>query len=261
MTPPRISISRLRPERPRSQGNGAAPKVRLREQAQTPSGAPPDAKAPRRLLQPLPLAGVVLVLVALIGYWAVYNASTKRTPILVTTHTLTAGTVLSSGDLRTGELAGDSSVLASLVPERDLSQTIGRRLSTALPAGTPLPSGALATQQAQTSAMTLAVSEFDVTGASLQAGDHVTVLATFGAGSGAASTRPVARNLQILSVGEAPPNADPSTATVPVTVSISNPSIASALALANESGKLDLFLEGTSASTAPIPPVSQGSLP
>jgi Flp pilus assembly protein CpaB len=243
-------------------GNGAAPKVRLREQPEAPSGASPQGDGgPRRLLQPLPLVGIVLVLVALLGYWGVYSASTKRTPVLVTTHALAVGAVLSSGDLRTGELAGDSSVLASLVPERELSQTIGRRLSTAVPAGTPLPSGALTTQQAQTSAMTLAVPEFDVAGASLQAGDSVTVLATFGAGSGAASTRPVARALQIVSVGQAPPNADPSTATVPVTVAVSNPSIASSLALANEDAKLDLLLEGASASTAPIPQASQAGKP
>ncbi len=41
------------------------------------------------------------MLIALIGYWGVYSASTKRTPILVTTHALAAGTVLTSGDLRT----------------------------------------------------------------------------------------------------------------------------------------------------------------
>ncbi len=135
-------------------------------------------------------------------------------------------------------------MLASLVPERETGQTVGRRLSTALPAGTPLPAGALANQQSQTAAMTLAVPEFDVSGATLQAGDAVTVLATFGAGTGQATTRPVARDLQILSIGEAPPNADPSTATVPVTLSVSNPSIASSLALANEDAKIDLLLEG-----------------
>jgi Flp pilus assembly protein CpaB len=198
----------------------------------------------------------VLVLVAVLGYWAVYSASTKRTPILLTTRALPAGTVLSNSDVRTAELSGESSVLTSLVPERELSQTIGRRLSTGLPAGTPLPAAALATQQAQTSAMTLAIPEYDVSGATLQAGDQVTVLATFGAGSGTASTRPIARALQVISVGEAPPNADQSTATVPVTLAVSDPSIASSLALANEDAKLDLLLEGQAASTATIPPAT-----
>lgn len=256
MNPPRISI----PRRGHEQSNGAGPILRPREQPKPPS-TPPEAGGVRRKLQPLPLAGIVLVLIALIGYWGVYSASTKRTPILVTTHALAAGTVLASGDLRTAELAGDSSILASMVPERDMGQTIGRRLSTALPAGMPLPAGALAVQQSQTAAMTLAVPEFDVSGATLQPGDAVTVLATFGAGSGQATTRPVARDLQILSIGEAPSNSDPSTTTVPVTLSVTDPSIASSLALANEDAKLDLLLESSSASTAPIPQATAGSTP
>jgi len=263
MNAPRILTPRRRgPEhKPADQRSSAPPKLRLREQPQAAAGAPAQADGSRRLRQPLLLAGVVLVLVALIGYWGVYSASTKRTPILVTTHALAAGTVLSSGDLRTAELAGDNSVLASLVPGRNLTQAVGRHLSTALPAGTPLPYGALASQQSQSSAMTLAVPEFDVSGASLQAGDVVAVLATFGAGSGQATTRPIARDLQIVSVGEVPPNSDPSTTTVPVTLTVSNPSIASSLALANEDAKLDLLLEGVNASTAPIPQATQASAP
>jgi hypothetical protein len=101
--------------------------------------------------------------------------------------------------------------------------------------------------------MTLAVPEFDVTGTGVQAGSTVTILATFGAGSGQATTRPIARDLQVLSVGEAPSNADPSTATVPVTVSVSDSAIAPSLALANQDAKLDLLLEGSTPSTAPIP--------
>lgn len=256
MNPPRISL----PRRGHEQSNGANPMLRPRKQPRATSTSPESASA-RRKLQPLPVAGVVLVLIALIGYWGVYSASTKRTPVLVTTHPLAAGTVLSSGDLRTAELSGDSSVLASMVPERSLAQTIGRRLSTALPAGMPLPSGALVAQQSQASAMTLAVPEFDVSGASLQAGDAVTVLATYGAGTGQATTRPIGRDLQILSIGEAPSSSDPSTTTVPLTLSVTNPSIASSLALANEDAKIDILLEGSSASTAPIPQASAGSAP
>ncbi|MGD1057902.1 MAG: RcpC/CpaB family pilus assembly protein [Solirubrobacteraceae bacterium] len=256
MNPPRISL----PRRGHEQSNGASPMLRPREQPRA-STTSSESASTRRRLQPLPVAGVVLVLIALIGYWGVYSASTKQTPVLVTTHPLAAGTVLSSGDLRTVELSGDSSVLASMVPERALAQTIGRRLSTALPAGMPLPSGALAVQQSQASAMTLSVPEFDVSGASLQAGDAVTVLATYGAGTGQATTRPIGRDLQILSIGEAPSNSDPSTTTVPLTLSVTNPSIASSLALANEDAKLDILLEGSSASTAPIPQASAGSAP
>jgi Flp pilus assembly protein CpaB len=260
MNTPRLRLRNLgRDEHPA--GNGAAPRVRLREQSQqAPETAAPKESGARRLLQPLPLTGVVLVLVALIGYWAVYSSSTRRTPILVSTHALAAGAVLSASDLRTGELAGDSTVLAALLPARDLSQSVGRRLASPVPAGAPLPAGALAGPQAQSPALTLSIPELQVTGAGLQVGDRVTVLATFGAGGGQASTRPVARGLQVMAVGEAGPNADPSTATVPVTVAVSEPSMTSQLALANEDAKLDLLVEGSGASTAPIPSASQASV-
>jgi Flp pilus assembly protein CpaB len=213
------------------------------------------------VLAPLPLVGIGLVLLALIGYLAVYVASSKRTPVLLATHALPTGTVLSASDLRTGQLAGETSVLATLVPERERQQVIGQRLSSAVPAGAPLPAGALAGSQAKSSALVLSAPEFDVTGAQLQAGDRVTVLATFGAGSGQVSTRAVARGLEVLAVGEAGANADASTATVPVTVAVENASLASSLALANEDAKLDLLLEGAGASTAAIPPASEASTP
>lgn len=260
MKGPRISLP-TRGAAPAS--NGGPPQVQLRRPKAAATGAANDSTTQQmgRRVQPLVVAGVVLILIALLGSWGVLNASTKRTPILVTTRALAAGTVLSSGDLRTAELGGDSSVIASLVPERELLQTVGRRLSSALPAGAPLPSGALAASASEGSAMTLAVPDFDVTGAALQSGESVTVLATFGAGSGQATTKAVARGLRIVSVGELPPNADPSTATVPVTVAVSNPSIASSLALANEDAKLDLLLEGSAGSTAPIPQASQAGSP
>ena len=204
----------------------------------------------------------MLTLIALLGYWGVYAASTKRTPILLATHALPAGTVLSASDVRTGKLAGESSVLAALVPESERSQVIGQRLSTAVPAGAPLPAGALAGHQAQTSAFVLSIPEFDVTGAQLQAGDRVTVLATFGAGTGQANTRPVARNLEVLSVGEPPANADPSTTTVPVARRARQP-LAGVSARAGERGRA----RSTCCSKGPVRPprrsrpATQGSAP
>jgi Flp pilus assembly protein CpaB len=242
--------------------NGSPPKLRPPNRPEiTTTPAQQEPKPSRRLLQPLPLAGVVLVLIAVIAYWSVYASSTKRTPILVATHALPAGTVLSASDLRTGELAGDSSVLSALVPERELGQVVGRRLSSEVSAGAPLAAGAMGSQQAQSSsAFTLAIPEYDVTGTTLQAGEHITLLATFNAGGGqSAVTRPVARDVQVLTVGEAPANSDPSTTTVPVTISVTDPSIASSLALANEDAKLDLLVEGSSGSTAPIPSANPGS--
>jgi Flp pilus assembly protein CpaB len=260
MNPPRLKLSRLTPAPQPQAGNGQAPPPRVRPRAQ-PGPVPVRSAAARRLLAPLPLAGIALIILALILDLGVLAAGSKRTPVLLATHALPAGTVLSSSDVRTGQLAGEASVLATLVPQREHSQVIGQRLSSAVPAGAPLPAGALAGSQAKSSALVLSAPEFDVTGAQLQAGDRVTVLATFGAGSGQVSTRAVARGLEVLSVGEAGANADASTTTVPVTVAVEEASLASSLALANEDAKLDLLLEGAGASTATIPPASEASAP
>lgn len=262
MNPPRIRLSRLTSSSDAQRvalGNGTIPKVRLRVPAPTPPK--PAGMSVRQRLKSLPAVGVMLILLALLGYWGVYAASTKRTAVLLAARPLPAGTVISEGDLRVGKLAGERAVLGALVSERDRAQVIGQRLATAVPAGAPLPAGALAGRQTPSSAFTLAVPEFDVTGEGLQPGDRVTVLATFGAGSGSASTRAVARNLEVLSVGETPANSDASTTTVPVAVALSEPSSASELALAEEDGKIDLLLEGPGASTAAIGQASQGSTP
>jgi Flp pilus assembly protein CpaB len=261
MNPPRINLSRFTSGSAVTDTDGSTPKVRLR--APTPAGsrgARPKS-GPRGLLAPLPAAGIVLVLVALVGYLGVYTASSKRTQVLFAVHALPAGTVIGAGDLRANGIAGEPSVLSALLPASETQQVIGQRLSSAIPAGAPVPAGALAGRQASASAFTLAVPEFDVTGEALQPGDRVTVLATFGAGSGSASTRPLARNLEVLSVGEVPANAEPSTTTIPVAVALTEPSNASQLALADEDGKIDLLLEGSRASTGTIPQANQGSAP
>jgi len=239
--------------------DGAAPRLRPRQPA-APAPAPAVSRL-KRLREPLPLIGIALVLVAFVGYLAVYSSTTHRTPVLVTTRALPAGTVLRASDLRTAELAGDGSVMAGLEPESSLGEVVGQRLAAGLPAGTPLPRSALAARAPAISAMTLAVPALHALGGALQPGDRVTVLATFGAGSGHTRSRPIARGLQVLAVGGTPASADQTTATVPVTLALPDPSIASGLALAGNDGKLDLLREGNGAATAPIPQASDGSRP
>src|ERR671935_418375 len=124
---------------PERNGAGSAEAVRIRERKAEPAVASQLRPRARRLLQPLPLVGVLLVLVALVGYWSVYRASTKRTPMVVAAHALSAGSVLHASDLRSGELAGDARTMAALVPERELDALLGRTLSVAVPAGAPPP--------------------------------------------------------------------------------------------------------------------------
>src|SRR5439155_23096114 len=102
---------------------------------------------------------------------------------------------LRSSDLRTAELAGDASVMAAIIPERQLDEVVGRRLAAPLPPGTPLPRSALSAQVPTSSALTLAVPVLHALGGALEPGDRVTVLATFGAGTGQARTRAIARGL------------------------------------------------------------------
>jgi Flp pilus assembly protein CpaB len=95
----------------------------------------------------------------------------------------------------------------------------------------------------------------------LAPGDRVTVLATYTGTNGQAQTRAVARNLEVLAVGNASGFAA-NTQTIPITVALPDPSLASALALANEAGKLDLLRERGARVGAPIPTASApGSAP
>ena len=208
-----------------------------------------------RLLQPLPLAALLLILLALIGYWSVYSRTTRRTQVLVAVHALPAGRVLRASDLTHSGLAGSSQLLASFLPANEQSLLVGRSLKQPVAAGAPIPASALASARGGADSMTLAVPVQHALGGQLAPGDRVTVLATYTSTTGQAQTRAIARNLEVLSVGSAS-GFNASAETIPVTVSLPNPSVASALALANEAGKLDLLRESGSGAGAPIPGAS-----
>jgi Flp pilus assembly protein CpaB len=218
--------------------------------------APARPSVRRRLARPLPLIGVLLVVVALTGYWSVYSATTGRTPVLVAAHDLQAGVVLRPSDLRTAELAGDAAMMASLVPERELETVLGQELAAPVPQGAPLARASLASNGSKAAAFTLVVPALRALGGALRPGDRVTVLATFDGGAGA-QARAIARGLRVLAVGAAPEGLDRAAASIPVTVALSDPSLAAGLALANTEGKIDLLREGGTESTAPIPPASE----
>jgi Flp pilus assembly protein CpaB len=228
------------------------PRIRTR-----PDRAGPQSRRRRqhRLLQPLPLAALLLILLALIGYWSVYSRTTHRTQVLVAAHALPAGRVLRSSDLTHNGLAGSSRVLATFLPASEQSLLVGRALKQPVAAGAPIPAAALASARGGADSITLAVPVQHALGGQLAPGDRVTVLATYTGATGQAQTRAIARNLEVLSVGSAS-GFNASAQTIPVTVALPNPSVASALALANEAGKLDLLRESGASTGAPIPSVS-----
>ena len=243
-------------------GETRAPRLRPRtpDPADLPAGTR-GGRSPAGLLRPLPLAGAALVLLALVGYWTVYSATTKRTPVVVAARNLPAGTVLDANDLRTAELAGDSATMATLLPNQELAGVLGRELSAAVAAGAPLSRASVASAGSRTAAFTLVVPALHALAGALQPGDRVTVIATYGTGNGGARTRVVARSLRVETVGRPPQGLDRASATIPVTVALPDPSSASALALANSEAKLDLLRDGDKTAAAPIPPASSQENP
>jgi Flp pilus assembly protein CpaB len=233
-------------------GSNGRPQVRLRGTEEVEAARP---SIPRRLAQPLPLVGVVLVLAALAGYWSVYRATTARTPVVVAAHALQAGAILRPSDLRTAELAGDAETMAALVPENELDAVLGHELAAPVAHGAPLQRASVAAGSSGPAAFTLVVPALRALGGSLRPGDRVTVLATFEGGVGARA-RAIARGLRVLDVGQAPEGFDSASASIPVTVGLPNPSAAAALALANSEGKIDLLREGVKSRAAPIPAAS-----
>lgn len=228
------------------------PRIRSRPEE---GGTQPQRRRQPRLLQPLPLAAVLLILLALIGYWSVYNRTTRRTQVLVAAHALPAGRALRTSDLTQSGLAGSSQLLATFLPAGEQSALLGRSLKEPVAAGAPIPAAALASTRGGVDSMTLAVPVQHALGGQLATGDRVTVLATYSNATGHAQTRAIARNLEVLSIGTAS-GFSASAGTIPVTVALPNPSVASALALANEAGKLDLLRESGGGASAPIPSAS-----
>jgi len=207
----------------------------------------------RRLLQPIPLAGIALMLVGLLVVLGYSAAAGRRTPVLVAAHNLPAGAVVRPSDLRSSRISADGDVLASLVTAALEQAVVGRRLAVPVGAGEPLPRTALASSSASPAAFTLAVPAAHALGGQLQPGDHVSVLATFSSATGAATTEALARNLVVLTVGQPPSIGDPNQSTIPVTVALPDPSLSSRLALANSTAKIDLLRDSSRSGGQSIP--------
>ncbi len=237
-----------------AQRDGHAVALRIRERQTYPAanGRPSRTSVFR---QPLALVGVALVLIALIGYLALYAQATHRTEVL-------PGAVVRGRDFRVGKIAADSATLAALVPARQLQTELGRTLQTGVAAGSPLARASLGRTAATPASFTLTVPALHALGGGLQPGDRVTVLATYDQGSaGGAQTQAIARGLLVEAVGLPPAGIDASSATIAVTVALPDPSRASALALANSQAKIDLLRDGTRTGSAPIPAAREGSGP
>jgi Flp pilus assembly protein CpaB len=237
-------------------GDGGAPA--LRSAAGAGVARPlPGLTGSRRLARPRPLAGLALLLIAVVGYWSLAGrVATARTPVLVAARALPAGATLNSADVRVAHISGDPAMVAALIPAGRLPSLIGRRLQSPLAGGAPVLPSALAPAGRVPAAFTLTLPALNALAGALRPGDRVSVLVTYTSAAGQASTHVVARHVLVLAVGAPRSGLDPGTATVPVTVDLSQPGLATALALANEAGKIDLLRDGSN-SDSPIPPANQ----
>ena len=250
--PPQLRLTRRRP----TSSDGRAPQLAPARSPQPGRSLPGSL---RKLTQPLPLVGIALLIVAAAGYLAVAAGSrTHSREIVVAARSLPAGTRLIRADLGLAKLSAERPLLAELVPRSAEASLVGRRLAVPVIAGLPIGEASVAAAGGGPAAFTLTVQALHALGGSLAVGDRVTVLATFTSANGQATARVLARNLTVLSVGEPAAGVDASSTTVPVTVALPNPSIASELALANSVGKIDLLRDGTN-TTAAIPNVSVGT--
>ena len=250
--PPQLRLTRRRA----TSTDGRVPQLAPPRQARPARSLP---GWPRKLTQPLPLIGIALLIVAAAGYLAVAASSrTHASTILVAARSLPAGTRLTGADLRPVRLSGDRPLLAELLPASAKPSLLGRRLAVPVVAGLPLAQASIAAAGGGPAAFTLTVPALHALGGTLTLGDRVTVLATFTSANGQATARVLARDLVVLSVGQPAAGEDPASATVPVTVALPNPSLASALALANSVGKIDLLRDGAN-TTAAIPDASVGT--
>jgi Flp pilus assembly protein CpaB len=233
------------------------PVVALRDER---NGAKPPLRT-HRLLQPLVLVGALLVLIAFVVVLGVYASATSRQRVLVAARPLSAGTLVAESDLRSVGIAASGEVLGTLVTPRDLSAVVGHRLSVPIASGAPLPRTALAPLAAGSSSFTLVVPFGHALGGNLHPGDRVTVLATFGTDASSAQARAIARDLVVLDVGRSSSVGDPNTAVIPVTVELPDASLATELALANSTAKIDLLREPARGTSAPIPSARAGAHP
>jgi SAF domain len=99
-------------------------------------GASRLAVAPRRRTRPFLAVGAVLALAGAVAFTLAYTHLGGRASVIELKSAVTAGQVITAGDLRSVQVAADSSV--PLFPVADAARVIGHRAAVSLPAGTLL---------------------------------------------------------------------------------------------------------------------------
>ena len=210
-------------------------------------------RPPRRLDLRL-LTGLLLALIALGGSLAFWTTTRDTRDVLVLTHDLPAGSVLTPADLTTTAIRMDEPLYQAAVPADDLATVTGKQLAGPAYAHQLLVRAQLATHplaQAGQVVATIAVTPESADGGHLQPGDAVQVLVTTGKGTPQVQTRVVLARAVVADLGfdqptsvlgSSQPASASDTGTIRWIALVVTPAEAQQLATAKWSGELDVVV-------------------
>lgn len=107
-----------------------------RSTAAAPVSGPVAGRTRRQRQLPWIGAGMLLIVSSTIGFALWTTSQNERTPILIASHDLTAGTTLAAGHVEVSTIALDPGI--TIPTSGDYESMLGATLTTDLPAGTPL---------------------------------------------------------------------------------------------------------------------------
>ena len=150
------------------------------------------------------MLGVVLMLFTIAGSMVVWSALSDTRAVLVATHDVPAGAVLSSNDVSITHLRLDDSIFQAAVPADSIATLVGKQLAEPVHAHQILvqsqlnPRAPLAPGQV---AMTIPMTAENAGGGEIRAGDSVVVFATVSKGKPDTKTTVVLPRVVVYSVG------------------------------------------------------------
>ena len=143
-------------------------------------------------------AGAAFVVAGAAGVAWMVTAVADATPVLVTSHALTAGEVIGTDDLAIAQISLDPAV--GSVPASARDQIVGQRAATALPAGQLLTTASVTSALIPpegSSLVGVAVTADQLPATELQPGDPVTLVAGVGEGGDLPTTAPASMSATV----------------------------------------------------------------
>jgi pilus assembly protein CpaB len=160
-------------------------------------------RQPRRL-DLRALVGVLLMLAATGGAIVAWSAAENTRPVVVATHDLAPGTILSESDLAVRRVRIDDSMYGAAITDTDLTSLVGRQLAEPVHAQQMLVQAQVSarpTVPAGQLVMTIPVRADTAAGGHVRSGDVVQVLATTSKGKPESKTTVILPQASVYDVG------------------------------------------------------------